>query len=136
MTVATNWLLAANAAGVRMAVRLAAEYVTVPGTAAPCVVLTSVKLRIEMLAGFMASLKVAVIAVLVGTKVAPGAGTVSTTVGRVVSGGGAVMKLQTKALANAKPVVSCTAVERVAVHEVLAGSGAVGVSVATWVVAL
>ena len=55
--------------------------------------LTTVKVLAEMEAAFMASLKVAVILRLVATFEEPGAGSVSTTVGRVVSVSGAGVKL-------------------------------------------
>ena len=78
----------------------------------------------------MSSLKLAVIPVLIGTPVLAGAGTVSTTVGRVVSASAAVMKLQTKALSRAMPVLSCAALLTVATHRLLLGITVVGVNVA------
>ena len=93
------------------------------------------KLAPEILVGVMSSLKEAVIRVLVATLTAPGTGTVATTVGRVASPVAPVMKLNTKLLANARPVTSVAAVVTVATHSVLAGSGALGVKVAVWDVA-
>ena len=65
-----------------------------PKTAVPSVVLVTVKLVPVIVAGFMASLKVALIAVLVATPVAAAAGRVSVTVGRAVSGAAPVVKVQ------------------------------------------
>ena len=103
-----------------------------PGTATPSVVLVSVTLAVVSVAAFMASLKVAVMRVLLATPTAPAAGTVTVTVGRVVSSAVAapVVKLHTKAAASAMPVLSCTPVPTVATQSVLGGNGAVGVSVA------
>ncbi len=56
-----------------------------PVTGEPSVVFVTVKLATVIDAGSIASLNVAVIRVLVVTSVAPGPGTVSTTLGRVVS---------------------------------------------------
>ena len=53
-----------------------------------------VKVAVVMLAGSIASLKVALIAVLMGTPVIELAGLVEETVGGVVSGAGPVAKLQ------------------------------------------
>ena len=66
-----------------------------PATAVPSVVLISVKLAPVMVAGFITSLKVALMPVLAATAVAAAAGTVRVTVGRVVSGAAAVVKLHT-----------------------------------------
>ena len=66
-----------------------------PANEVPSVVLTNVKLVPLRVAAFIASLKVAVTAVLLATPVAPEAGTVTVTVGRVVSGAAPVVKLQT-----------------------------------------
>lgn len=46
---------------------------------------TTLKLDVEIVAGFMSLLKVAVILVVVPTPVAPGAGSTALTAGRVVS---------------------------------------------------
>ena len=101
----------------------------------PSVVFITVKLAAVIVAGFMSSLKVAVMLELLGTPAAPAASTVSTTVGRVVSASAAVVKVHTKLLASAKPAAFCAAVVTVAVHSVLAGSAELGVNVAVWVAA-
>lgn len=92
-------------------------------------VFSTVKLVSERVEASMASLKVAVILVLVGAAGASDAGTVKVTVGLVVSPS-AVVNDQTRSVASAKPVVFLAAVVMVAVHVVLSGSGAVGVRVA------
>ena len=97
--------------------------------------MVTVKLVPLIVAGAMASLKVAVTIELVDTFTAPAAGTVRMTVGRDVSASAAVMKLQTKLLVSAMAVVSCAAVVTVATHSVLGGKTTVGVSVATRVAA-
>jgi hypothetical protein len=61
----------------------------------------TVKVVPVMVAGFMASLKVAEMGVLTGTAVARFAGTVDTT-----EGGGAVVNVQTKLAASAAPAGS------------------------------
>ena len=83
-----------------------------------------------MLNGSMSSLKVAVTFSLKATFVAPARGAVKVTVGRIISGIAPVLNVQTKSVANAKPVVSRNAVLIVAVHTVLAGRTAVGEKVA------
>ena len=85
-------------------------------------------------AGFIATLKVAVRAWLMGTPVAPFAGVVEITAGKV--GAGTVLKLHTKLLASALPARSVAPVVIVAVSTVLSGSRAVGVNVATVLVQL
>ncbi len=60
----------------------------------------------------------------------PGAGSVRTTVGRVVSASGLVMKVHTKSALSPKPATSLAAVVTVAVHSVATGNGAAGVTVA------
>src|ERR1041385_438520 len=62
-----------------------------------------VKLVVLIVAGFIASLKVAAICWLSATPVAVLAGTVRVTVGAGVSGAAPGVKLQTKALARALP---------------------------------
>jgi hypothetical protein len=79
----------------------------------------------------MALLKVALSAWLMGTPVAPLAGTVEITVGFVLSAAAPVVKVQTKLLASAFPERSCAAVVIVAVNRVLAARAVVGVNVAT-----
>ena len=93
------------------------------------------KLVPEIVAGLMSSLKVAVIAELLGTVAAFGAGTVNVTVGGVVSTTLAVTKLHTKSVESENPDVSRIAVVSVATHCVLAGSAAAGTSVAARVAA-
>ena len=95
----------------------------------------TVKLPALIVAGAISSLNAAVIAVFVATSaVGPGivvTGTVDVTMGRVVSGAIPVVKVHTKLLANAMPVVSVAPVVIVAVHTVLIGKLAAGVKVAT-----
>ena len=68
--------------------------------------MTRVNVDPEIVVGFMSSLNVAVIAVLLGMAVAPGAGTANVTVGRVVSGKAAVVKVHTKSAARPLPAMS------------------------------
>ena len=86
-------------------------------------VFVNVKLVPDIVAAFMGSLKVAVIFLFMGTFTSPGAGEVRVTVGLVASASAAVVKPHTTLLANAKPIVSFTAVVTVATHAVLAGRG-------------
>jgi len=98
--------------------------VTVPATGvAPGPVTVNVVALI--VAGFMASLKVAEMGVLTATPVAPLIGTVETTVGAA-----AVVKVQTKLAASPAPVRSFAPVVIVAVNTVLAASVVAGVNVA------
>lgn len=94
----------------------------------------TVKLDALIVAGAMSSEKVAVTPVLVATPVVgPGldvAGTVSVTLGRVVSVADPVVNVQTKFAARGTPAVSIAPVVIVAVQIVPAGSGAAGVNVA------
>jgi hypothetical protein len=80
------------AAGVNVATEPAGTYVTIPVTAAPPGPVT-VKLVAVIVAGFIATLNVALSAWLMGTPVAPLTGTVEITVGAV--GAGTVLKVQT-----------------------------------------
>jgi hypothetical protein len=116
------------AAGVNVATEPAATYVTTPVTLTPPGPVT-VKLMGLIVAGFIASLKAAVSARLIGTLVLPVAGTVEMTVGGV--GAGTVLKLHTKALASPLPARSVAPVVIVAVNKVLVASRAAGVKVAT-----
>ena len=75
----------------------------------------NVKVRLVIVNGSIASLKVAVIFVLIATPVAALAGTVRLTVGAVVSGAAPVVKLHTKSLASALPARSLAPVVIVAV---------------------
>ena len=95
------------AAGVKAAV-IPFGAATVPATGPPGPV--SVKVVEERVAGFMNSLKVAVMAMLIGTPVALFRGTVE-----VTEGGGAVVKLHTKMLASGAPATFVTPVVSVAV---------------------
>jgi hypothetical protein len=78
-----------------------------------------------MVAGFIASVNVAETSVFTGTRLAPLAGTVDTTVGA-----GAVVNVHTKFAASAAPAESLTPVVIVAVNNVLLARTAVGVNVA------
>jgi hypothetical protein len=78
-----------------------------------------------IVAGFIASLNVAEIAVLTATAVAPLIGIVETTVA-----GGAVVKVHTKLAANAVPTGFFAPVVIVAVNKVPVARVAVGVNVA------
>jgi hypothetical protein len=88
--VAVNRVLSGSGAGVvgvNVAVLAPTAYVTLPATAVPpSVVFTTVKVVLPIVAGFIASLKVAVILVLVKTPVAALPGIVEATRGLVVSG--------------------------------------------------
>src|SRR5688572_26843680 len=64
------------------------------------------KVAVLMVRGSIASLKVALTVWLIGTAVAPWAGTVILTVGEVVSGVAPVVKLQLKSVAGALPARS------------------------------
>ena len=97
------------------------------------------KLVAVIVAGAISSENVTLIAVPVGT---PGViagvvvtGVVRVTLGRVVSGTAPVVKVKTKLLANARPVVSVAPVVIVAVQIVLAGRLAIGAKDATRVAA-
>jgi hypothetical protein len=80
-----------------------------------------------IVAGFMASLNTAEIAVLTATPVDPFIGTVEITVG---AGAGTVVKVHTKLAASAAPVGSFAPVVIVAVNKVPVASAVVGVNVA------
>lgn len=103
---------------------------TVPATAAPFVVLTSVKLAVLSVEFFIASEKVADTEEVNAMPFAPFAGDVEETVGRVVSGMAAVRKFQVKLPAMALPAASFAAVVTVAVYSVLAARFADGVNLA------
>ena len=78
-----------------------------------------------IVAGFMASLNVAVTVVFTATVAAPFTGTVETTVG-----GAAVVKVHTKLAASGAPAGSFAPVVIVAVNKVLLARTTVGVKVA------
>ena len=115
-------LFASTAVDVNVAVVPA--YVTVPNTG---VAPGPVKVNVDALivAGFIASLNVAEIAVMTATAVAPLAGIVETTVG-----GTAVVKVHAKLAASAAPVGSLAPVVIVAVNKVPVARTADGVNVA------
>lgn len=114
------------AVGENMTVLLAATKVAVPGTSAPPVVTISEKTPVAVtVAGFIASLNVAVILRLMGTLIAPLTGLVEITVGIVP-----VVKLHTKLFARAVPIASVAPVLIVAVYIELGASGVAGVKVA------
>jgi len=113
------------AAGVKIAVLLAATYVTVPVTAVAPGGPVNVNVAVVIVAAFIGSLKVVEIAWFSGTPVAPFAGTVEVTVGMAP-----VVNLQTKLLASALPAGSLAPVVMVPVNVVLGGRLAAGVNVA------
>jgi len=120
--------------GVKVAMSLAGSYVTVPVTVVPPVPATAnVKVpAAKMLAGFIASLNVALTAALSATPVAPLAGLVSVIVGGVVSTPAPVIKLHglgTAPAASALPDRSVAAFVIVAVYDPLAARFADGVNV-------
>jgi hypothetical protein len=114
-------LAARTVAGVKVAVD--PEYVTTPTTGVAPGFFT-VNVAPLIVAGFMASLKVAETRVLTATATAPAEGTVEITAGPVV------VKLQTKLLISALPPGSVAPVVIVATNKVLAASVVVGVKVA------
>jgi len=89
-----------------------------------------VKLAVVMLAGVIASLKLAVIAVLIATIVAPLTGKTVLTLGRVVSGATAVLNVDLKGAARVFPATSRAAALSITVQLVLAGSALPGMNVA------
>ena len=104
------------AEGVNVAVFVLLLTFTVPAMAAPFVVFTSVKLAVLSEELFIASENVADTAGFSATPVAPLAGDVADTVGGVVSGAAAVVKLQKKLGDSALPAASFAAVVMVAVY--------------------
>jgi len=124
-----NVLFARLLAGVKVALFPVPEYATTPGTAVvpgPA----RVKVLLVMVRGSIALLKTAVTTVFTATPVALQAGFVESTVGGVVSGAIAVVKLHEKLLAIAAPDRSRTPVVTVTVMSVLAGRLALGAKVA------
>ena len=89
----------------------------------------TVKVVVLMVAGFIASLKVAVMTVLEHTPAEPLAGVSDITVGGGLHPLEAVLKLHTKSVAKALPKVSLTPVVRVAVWTVLTARGLDGLKV-------
>src|SRR5437870_3142418 len=90
----------------------------------------TVKLAVLMVKGSIASLKVTLMVWLIATAVAPLAGTVALTVGRVVSGVTPVVKLQLKSAASVMPVRLVAPVVIVAVYTVRGVRKLAGVKVA------
>src|SRR5947208_15388958 len=88
------------------------------------------KLAVLIVKGFIASLKVALMVWLIGTAVAPLAGTVALTVGAVVSGVAPVVKLQLKSVASALPARSRDPIVIVAVWTALGARVLTGLKVA------
>src|SRR5437870_3575775 len=88
------------------------------------------KLAVLIVKGSIASLKVALMVWLIGTTVAPLAGTVALTVGGVVSGVAPVVKLQLKSVASALPARSLDPVLTVVVNVVSGDRLPAGVKVA------
>ena len=81
--------------------------------------------------GFIGSLKLAVINVLIATPVVFATGLVELTVGAVMSGAAPVVKLQLTAVSMALAATSLTSVVISAVQVVLPGRSLAGVKVAT-----
>ena len=103
---------------------------TVPVTAAPPVVVASVKLAVVIVELVIASEKVADTEEVVATPVAALAGDVEETVGGVVSGAAPVVNCQEKLPVRGLLAASLAAVVMVAVYCVLPARGAAGVNVA------
>src|ERR1041385_8667706 len=91
---------------------------------------TTLKLAVLIVAGSIASLKVALMAWLIATPVAALAGTVELTVGGVVSRAAPVVKLQLKPAASGLPARSLAPVLIVAVKVVRGARPLPGVKVA------
>src|SRR5881396_2268799 len=98
-------------------------------TAAPPGPVT-LKLAVLIVNGSIGSLKVALMVWLIGTAVAPLAGTVELTDGAVVSRVAPVVKLQLKPVASALPARSLAPVVIVAVYAVSGARSLPGVNVA------
>src|SRR5437867_1667048 len=90
----------------------------------------TLKLAVLIVNGSIASLKVTLMVWLIGTAVAPLAGTVALTVGRVVSGVAPVVRLQLKSEASALPARSLAPMVAVAVWTALGASVLTGLKVA------
>ena len=88
------------------------------------------KLAVLIVAGSIASLKVALMVWLIATPVAELAGTVVITVGRLVSGAAPVVKLQAKLFSSGLPARSLAPVVIVAVNVVRGARPSVGLKVA------
>lgn len=130
VTVAVYCVLPARPTlGVNVAVLPATD--TVPATAAPPAVGTSVKLEVVNVAFVIGSENVTDAEVLSATPVAPLPGVLAMIVGAVTSGAAAVVKVHATLPASGLPDASVTAVERVAVYCVVPASGSAGVKVAS-----
>src|SRR5207302_1555528 len=90
----------------------------------------TLKLAVVIVNGSIASLKVALMVWLIGTTVAPLAGTVALTAGAVVSGVAPVVKLQLMSVSSALPARSLAPVVIVAVYTVSGARLPAGVKVA------
>src|SRR5438270_14086675 len=90
----------------------------------------TLKLAVLIVKGSIGSLKVALMVWLIGTAVAPLAGTVALTVGAVVSRVAPVVKLQMKSAAGALPARSLAPVVTRAVYVVREARALAGVKVA------
>ena len=99
--------------------------VTVPVTPG-----ATVKVAVVMVVGSIACAKVAAITVLGQTPADPSGGVTETGGGAGTQAAALVVKVHTKLLANAFPVISCAPVVMVAVYSVLNVSGAAGVKMA------
>ena len=106
-----------------------------PDTDIPFVVSVTWKVAALTDDAAIASLKAAVMRVLVGTADAAFAGNVATTVGRVTSADAAVTNVHVNGATSAMPLVSVAVAAIVAWHVAPAGSADAGVSVAVWLVA-
>ena len=118
-------------AGVNVATFPLTAYPTDPVTGAPTGH-ARVKFATVIVRGFIDSLKLAVISVLMGTLLALAAGLVELTVGEVVSGAAPVAKDQLNSVAKALCATSVTPVPIRAKHKLLAGRASAGVNVATF----
>src|SRR5438876_7608826 len=114
--------------GFSVAILLLTSYPTVPITVPPGPV--TLKLAVLIVNGSIASLKVALMVWLIGTAVAPSAGTVALTIGGVVSGVAPVVKLQPKSVTSALPARSLAPVVTTAVNVVRGARVLAGVKVA------
>ena len=101
-----------------------------PDTVVPRVVSVTRKVAALTDDAAIASLKAAVMRVLVGTADAAFAGKVAMTVGRVTSADAAVMKVHVNGAASAMPLEFVAVAAIVAWHVAPAGSADAGVSVA------
>ena len=115
--------------GFKDAMFVTGSYATTLETDAPAVT-ASVKVAVVMVSGSMASLKVALIVLLIQTPTAAVAGLVESTAGAIASLATPVVKFQLKALASGFPASSVTPVPSVATQVVLTGNAVAGTKVA------